>query len=82
MMYRKFKPLFFWPEQYRRIGTFSNFFMFDEDPRFAPAASGGATVGGALWFLSGRWRRLRPSSGGAFGLPIKKSTVKPSKIEL
>ncbi len=34
-MYRKFKPPFFWPEQYRRTGELSIFFLFDENPGVA-----------------------------------------------
>src|SRR5262245_31727084 len=37
--------LFFWPELYRRIGEMSIAFLFDENPGFAIAGSGGAAVG-------------------------------------
>jgi hypothetical protein len=34
--------LFFWPELYRRVGEMSIAFLFDENPGFAFAGSGGA----------------------------------------
>src|SRR5262245_8550262 len=37
--------LFFWPELYRRIGEMSIAFLFNENPGFAFAGSGGAAVG-------------------------------------
>ena len=46
-MYRKFKPTFFWPEQYRRTGELSIVFLFEEYPGVASAGSGDAAVGGA-----------------------------------
>ncbi len=40
-LYRRFKPPFFWPEQYRRTGGMSIVFLFDENPDVASAGSGG-----------------------------------------
>jgi hypothetical protein len=54
--YRKFKPPFFWPEQYRRTGEMSISFLFDKIPDFASAGLGGATVGGARFV---RYRAAR-----------------------
>jgi len=34
-LYRKFQPLFFWPEQYRRAGELSIAFRFYENPGVA-----------------------------------------------
>jgi len=46
----KFKPPFFWPEQYRRTGELSIFFLFDENPGVAFAGLDGTAVGGAQTF--------------------------------
>ena len=46
-MYRKFKPPFFWPVQYRWTGELSIAFLFEEYPGVASAGSGDAAVGGA-----------------------------------
>ena len=41
-MYRKFKPLFFWAEPYRRTGELSIDILFDENPAVASAGLSGA----------------------------------------
>ena len=46
-MYRKFKPLFFWLELYRRTRELSISFLFDENPSVASVGLGGAAVGRA-----------------------------------
>jgi len=52
----KFKPPFFWPEQYRQTGELSIFFLFDENPGVAFAGLDGRR---ANFFRSHRSLELR-----------------------
>ena len=47
VLYRKFKPLFFWPKLYSRTRELSISLLFDENRGFASVGSGDAVVGGA-----------------------------------